>query len=184
VSRAGIPTVYEDVRFRSRLEARWATFFDALGWPWEYEPVDLGGYIPDFVLPFEAGALLVECKPAFSLGELEEHTAKVERSGWPQQGLIVGAMLFGGCDPAVGLLSQRTDGGLGWTSPEEQPPDFCWEQGDLIGCRECKRPSLYSPLRGWCCYRCGAHGKIYGGPDFNFRRIWREAGNATQWRAA
>jgi len=29
---AAIPTLYKDVQFRSRLEAKWAAFFDLLGW--------------------------------------------------------------------------------------------------------------------------------------------------------
>lgn len=45
-----IPTTYGGVNFRSRLEARWAAFFDLLGWSWEYEPIDLAGYIPDFIV--------------------------------------------------------------------------------------------------------------------------------------
>ena len=32
-----IETSYMGCRFRSRLEARWAVFFDTLGWDWEYE---------------------------------------------------------------------------------------------------------------------------------------------------
>jgi hypothetical protein len=55
-----IPTTYAGVRFRSRLEARWAAFFDLLGFEWEYEPLDLAGYIPDFVV---CRRLLVEVKP-------------------------------------------------------------------------------------------------------------------------
>jgi len=50
-----IPTIYNDVPFRSRLEARWAVFFDGLQTPWEYEPenylTELGPYLPDFYLP-------------------------------------------------------------------------------------------------------------------------------------
>lgn len=52
-----IETVYSGYRFRSRLEARWAVFFDGLGIEYEYEPegFDLGGdfgrYLPDFFLP-------------------------------------------------------------------------------------------------------------------------------------
>lgn len=51
-----IETVYKGYRFRSRLEARWAVFFDALGIEWAYEPegYDLGAagwYLPDFWLP-------------------------------------------------------------------------------------------------------------------------------------
>jgi len=51
-----IQTRYKGYLFRSRLEARWAVFFDALGIKWEYEPegYDLGvdgWYLPDFWLP-------------------------------------------------------------------------------------------------------------------------------------
>lgn len=52
---APIQTVYKGYRFRSRLEARWAVFFDAMGWVWEYESdgyVVFGErYLPDFWLP-------------------------------------------------------------------------------------------------------------------------------------
>lgn len=50
-----IETVYNGYRFRSRLEARWAVFFDAAGIRYEYEPdgfeVDGEKYLPDFYLP-------------------------------------------------------------------------------------------------------------------------------------
>lgn len=51
-----IETQYKGYRFRSRLEARWAVFFDALGIEWEYEPEgydlgEAGWYLPDFWLP-------------------------------------------------------------------------------------------------------------------------------------
>ncbi|WP_031579746.1 hypothetical protein [Ruminobacter sp. RM87] len=50
-----IETEYKGYRFRSRLEARWAVFFDSCGVEWEYEPegFDLGDgikYLPDFRL--------------------------------------------------------------------------------------------------------------------------------------
>lgn len=50
-----IETRYKGYRFRSRLEARWAVFFDALELNWEYEPegYDLGFgqlYLPDFLV--------------------------------------------------------------------------------------------------------------------------------------
>ena len=50
-----IETVYNGYRFRSRLEARWAVFFDAIGAKWEYEPEgyvleDGTYYLPDFVI--------------------------------------------------------------------------------------------------------------------------------------
>lgn len=59
-SKAGpqaIPTRYAGYHFRSRLEARWAVFFDALKLEWQYEPegfiIGIGQrpYLPDFRLP-------------------------------------------------------------------------------------------------------------------------------------
>ena len=51
-----IETRYDGCHFRSRLEARWAVFFNTLGVKWEYEKegYDLGAagwYLPDFWLP-------------------------------------------------------------------------------------------------------------------------------------
>jgi hypothetical protein len=51
-----IETVWDGHRFRSRLEARWAVFFDAAGIKYEYEPEGFelpSGryYLPDFYLP-------------------------------------------------------------------------------------------------------------------------------------
>lgn len=48
-----IETVYNGYRFRSRLEARWAVFFDTCGVTWEYEPEGFElpngeKYLPDF----------------------------------------------------------------------------------------------------------------------------------------
>lgn len=68
-----IETVYNGYRFRSRLEARWAVFFDALGIEYEYEKegFDLGKYgwyLPDFYLPEQN--FWVEIKPN-TYGNLE-----------------------------------------------------------------------------------------------------------------
>jgi hypothetical protein len=61
-----IETQYKGYRFRSRLEARWAVFFDALHVKWEYEKEGFelgpaGWYLPDFYLP-DLG-FWVEIKP-------------------------------------------------------------------------------------------------------------------------
>lgn len=52
-----IETFYNGYRFRSRLEARWAVFFDSAGIVYEYEPEgfklsDGTYYLPDFYLPW------------------------------------------------------------------------------------------------------------------------------------
>ena len=56
VELKAIETEYNGYKFRSRLEARWAVFFDAIGIKYEYEAegYDLGKagwYLPDFWLP-------------------------------------------------------------------------------------------------------------------------------------
>jgi len=72
-----IETKYKGYKFRSRLEARWAVFFDALGVEWDYEPegYDLGSagwYLPDFYLP--ESNIWVEVKPK-PLNEKEREKA-------------------------------------------------------------------------------------------------------------
>ena len=66
-----IQTEYNGHIFRSRLEARWAVFFDACGarWDYELEGYDLGydiKYLPDFFLRnvkgIDGGKLYVEVK--------------------------------------------------------------------------------------------------------------------------
>ena len=78
-----IETVYNGYKFRSRLEARWAVFFDAAGIKYEYEPegfefynwetADTDRYLPDFYLP--QLNCYVEVKP--SIGKLLECKAKI-----------------------------------------------------------------------------------------------------------
>lgn len=64
-----IPTKYNGIEFRSRLEARWAVFFDTLGikYLYEYEGYQLpsGWYVPDFYLPEVNGGCFVEIKPTY-----------------------------------------------------------------------------------------------------------------------
>ena len=62
-----IETQYKGYRFRSRLEARWAVFFDSMGINYEYEPEgfslsNASNYLPDFFL--EECETYVEIKPA------------------------------------------------------------------------------------------------------------------------
>lgn len=61
-----IETRYKGYRFRSRLEARWAVFFETAGVRWQYEPEGFetpsGRYLPDFFLPDVRGGLWVEVK--------------------------------------------------------------------------------------------------------------------------
>lgn len=103
--------IYSGVEFRSQLEARWAVFFDVLGWDWDYEPCHypLGpnlGYLPDFYLP--RLGLWVEGKgPTFldaaSMGKIINGTAGPQPLPlrdppyWPNNGIL----LLGPMQPLV-----------------------------------------------------------------------------------
>jgi hypothetical protein len=74
-------TRYSGVAFRSRLEARWAAFFDYIGWKWEYEPIDLIDWVPDFRVEFPCNhsecsgshSLFVEVKPYYMISDFDGH---------------------------------------------------------------------------------------------------------------
>lgn len=74
-----LPSYWRGTCFRSRTEARWAVFFDAIGLRWEYEPEgfkleDGTWYLPDFWLP-DMG-MWSEVKPAS--GATDDERRKIE----------------------------------------------------------------------------------------------------------
>ena len=80
-----IPTKYNGYSFRSRLEARWAYFFDLIDLPYVYEPQPYrcgptGGYLPDFWN--SAVNTFIEVKPYYpSMHEIEKAKSLCIRSG-------------------------------------------------------------------------------------------------------
>lgn len=98
-----IPTVYNGLQFRSRLEATWAAFFDALGWPWEYEPAmfEGPGWTPDFWVPSQN--LLVEVKPVRALQDWSVENPALSyalaRVGGPNRSVV-----FAGISPFVRVI--------------------------------------------------------------------------------
>lgn len=202
--RAGIPTMHAGTRFRSRLEARWATFFDAIGWQWEYEPFDLDGYIPDFAI-LGVRPFLVEVKPALTVAELLDVARTLERT--KREILVVGASprIPSGDDDGynwAGVLIQRSgpDDGLGDERESYWPAEASWARcrGDEI--RE-------HDERGRVVYRDGGCGRVVvwhsegfytgypcthynggGGPGYDpgddLDGAWADARNRTQWSPA
>jgi hypothetical protein len=78
-----IPTYWAGRYFRSRLEARWAVFFDSLGIAYEYEKegYDLGNglpYLPDFWLTDLK--FWVEIKPSYPSDEEYSKAARLSAS--------------------------------------------------------------------------------------------------------
>lgn len=180
--RRGIPTRHNGVQFRSRIEARWADFFTRLGWSWTYEPFDLDGYLPDFVLQFHK-PLIVEVKSADE--EVAMAQSKIECSGWGGEALVVSGdwpadSAFSDSMPAIGWLAERTpepDGGSA----------FAWGLAHIFECGSCAHRSLFHGDMSFACRVNGCYdGDGYLGPceGLNPRDAWNAAGNRVQWRAA
>ena len=188
--RSAIPTTYAGIRFRSRLEATWAAFFTAVNWPWEYEPLDYDGYIPDFLLTLGRGQVLVEVKPGTTIEGLLEWSDKcVDAIGDDFPLVIVGAMLFQSDDlndfTAIGQMSE-----IG--CPCGGPP---WKGGCAYGCEETLTRQEFSECQLGVC----KHGVSFVCSDGNgtglsscgdgcrvapqsFSSLWAKAKNASQWR--
>lgn len=185
-TRTGIETLYRGIRFRSRLEAKWACFFDLMQWQWEYEPFDAAGYIPDFVL-LGADPVLVEVKPATSPEDFNTVRPRVTKAlvgRWAHDILFVGVTPFLCRSPAwdqfvaLGVLEEyqaTEDGGGDWMA-------------GLGLWNECGYCGLYSFFHdfGWYKSRlCGHHdGDHYlNDPElYSVSVKWAQAGNAAQWR--
>jgi hypothetical protein len=201
-THAAIPTRYAGVQFRSRLEARWAAFFDLVGWCWEYEPIELDGYIPDFILKFSI-PLLVEVKPIVR---------------WPcnvPDCLCAGDISRGTFDAAIQKIVDAWDGswvllgaclkGLGQTgSPSIGSAECRWQREDRrlaedLMLFECSTSGLFglrsntracwpdgTPAPMLCGKGCEtSHGMCQCGGlarPASTTSIWREAGNRVQWR--
>ena len=96
-----IQTVYNGHRFRSRLEARWAVFFDAMGIKYLYESegfeLENGiNYLPDFYLINHKCWIEIKgCEPT----ETERVKAQLLAKGLGQYVYI----FWGGIEPKVGI---------------------------------------------------------------------------------
>jgi hypothetical protein len=100
---------------RSRLEAKWAAFFDLCGWQWTYEPFDLPGWIPDFLID---NSMLVEIKPLQAHEVPNDITHKINNA--MQISITQSAVLLGN-DPTI--VWSRSANGI-WA--RQLPVDW-WE---------------------------------------------------------
>jgi len=185
--RFGIVTHYNHLRFRSRLEARWAAMFDLLGWKYEYEPYDLPGWIPDFVL-LGREEILVEVKPFTKLEEFD--TAKIitamEQGGKrDKEVLLLGCTIFEALPygwspaPCLGWLRECC---FSFDDPNNKCLGF--DEAIFNGYANNKWGFFHSNLS----YADRMVVSNYGGhpPTADTTavlKLWREAANAVQWRA-
>jgi hypothetical protein len=201
----GIPTTYCHINMRSRLEARWAAFFDLCGWRWEYEPIDEIGWVPDFLLIGKRDAIKVEVKPIawtfqngddqplipvgidYGLNKVYSYIAANEatisrRDTVPdiEDVLLLGAYphIIGDCwagSVALGVFLSETGG--------------CCPDTAMLAKGYPPHRFDFHALYGSYGYRMGGQhegdGHLKGGahPD-DVRKLWAEAGNTVQWKRA
>lgn len=127
------PTWYAGIQFRSRLEARWAVFFDALGIPWSYEPetfVTENGheYTPDFQLHLDWSTRHSDCRTDAFYAEVKPTVDGVRRI-WPKvYDLIEGNGPLGG---GITFLGEVPDArAFDWTPAH---PYAIWDKGVSSG---------------------------------------------------
>lgn len=199
----GIPTMHNGIKYRSLLEAKWASFFTRIGWQFEYEPFEGNGYIPDFLIHGET-PLLVEVKPAGTRLDLISHIAKVRhglQGVWDKDILIVGVSpLFLPLEsglPVAGLLgeavtSRRIAGvdGNGQTVLS-QSTETTWEFGSGLwfACHSCGGQAIrvhhtHMSFAGRPCGHYEGDHHIGWIPQREIERYWKRACNEVQWRGA
>lgn len=145
---AAIETNYAGRLFRSRLEARWAVFYDAIRIPWVYEPEGFqfaNGvlYLPDFYLP--SVDAYMEIKPVRpsqrefdKCGWLAAHTQKSVFLFWG----MVGHQIEDGY-PSGQVLEDSANA----FSPDKES-SYWWSDESYAWCR---------------CTKCGRYGIEYEG---------------------
>lgn len=153
------PTQYAGVNFRSRLEARWAAFFDLRGWRWEYEPIDLQGWVPDFRLTLSS-----------TKSHSEYYGMKFVRD--PHPFVEVKPVDLVACgDSTPGLFEAFSVDKIyraytGTVLLLGQSPDYVWRIPDRGADNAAKGLDIDCAV------------PLYAGGD----TLWREAGNRTQWK--
>jgi hypothetical protein len=164
------PTKYNGVQYRSRLEARWAAFFNLAGWKHEYEPIDLPGWSPDFRVEWACGhsecektegkrdgchVLLAEVKPYYSISEFNSHPCLDYPYGYRQNGHFDSVDILVSEGNATYEIPANASAALGIN-----PSVSHWEMGHGSGGGDDR-------VENWV-------------PDWS--ELWKEAGNITQWR--
>lgn len=186
------PTTYAGTNFRSRLESRWACFFDLVGWRWEYEPIDESGWMPDFLLIGAKRIIKIEVKPIEWCGEDSDRI--LQQAATASELAKVRAFIRGRDDEILILgayphfLRQEQASGLGsilgaFVHEHDGKPHF--DLAVLAGGYPPRKLDFHA-FCGSYEYRIGGE---YEGDNHlltcdptTITQIWRQAGNAVQWR--
>jgi hypothetical protein len=168
-----IATKFDGVQFRSRLEAKWAAFFNLMGWKWEYEPFDLEGWIPDFLLLkgdlFPWSNILVEIKPYTCLDDFKKNGVmnKIKKAIKGTDYEKSNILLLGSTIIESGMIIDNGFEGNGEMNEEGHGI----ETVDYI-------------IVGWEGHLDTDGKNIFDSliENTSVKKIWKDAGNAVQWR--
>lgn len=141
-----IETKYKGYRFRSRLEARWAVFFDELEWEWRYETegyqLESGYYLPDFYFPHLNSYAEVKAK-ALTNEEMKKCELLSEEFGII---MLVGPpdvksypLMYGGEIPTELVFMPKGDKYYPYFATYDFDPEFFSETTDAVFASRAKR---------------------------------------------
>lgn len=159
--RRAHPTVYKGQQFRSRHEAKYAAFFDELRWSWVYEPFDLYGWVPDFLIYGDC-EFLVEIKPSASAHDIiRTCVSKLDLAEPDQLVLLLGA------SPAVSIVYNH-----------HAPDRHCFHQG-----RWERDGARFAVVSEWASMPSSLEGPASDYVDTlaYVEYLFRVAGNSVQW---
>lgn len=161
-----IETTYKGYRFRSRAEARWAIFFDALGIDWIYEPEgfelsDGTMYLPDFYLP--------QCRTFFEVKGImqDEDQHKIDLLSADSKMPV-----------AVGYADMTFQSPDNWYDERFEPS--AKSDSMLVRCNKCGKLYFLGDIGYYACLCCGHYDgdntfTILGwGYDFNNNYRWNK----------
>lgn len=187
---AAIPTMHNGRQYRSRLEAKWAAFFDLVQWKFEYEPYDLGKWSPDFLLHGAKSPILCEVKPLSSWDS--DVAFKMTRAA--NTACFGGELLLLGLSPVVPGFDSFS--WLGWLNDGRNPyfgdgsEGYYYQISDFAPCG-CV---LSADGRYDFCHSVNFYkGRITGAYDgdhylvgdsnmASLSEMWARASNSVQWR--
>lgn len=138
-----IETEYKGYRFRSRLEARWAVFFESLDIRFEYEPegyqlTDGTRYLPDFYLP--DSDTFFEVKGVLS----EKDNQKIQRFREDIKKPVV-----------IGYDGMKFDATDAWN---EGKYEFAGQDSSVLArCKDCGKAYFMGMNGSFRCRCCGAY---------------------------
>jgi len=122
-----VPTIYRQFRFRSRLEARWAVFFDRRGITFDYEPEGFplpggGAYLPDFWLP--QVSMWAEVKP----------NSDESRLAIPHEAIWKASVVAVGTDHPFVIFDGLPRNTNYWAIYPDKMEPVGWDWNDVVPC--------------------------------------------------